>query len=63
MKGMSKTEYKKKVKAAQRTGAASMPEGSKLIRHGACEWAVIDRTGQTVDTASTAETLYYLFEE
>ncbi len=60
---MTKAEFKKKAKAAQRTGAATMPEGSKLIWHSPCEWAVLDRTGQTVDTASTADALYYLFAE
>ena len=31
---MTRTQYKKKVEAARRTGTANMPDGSKLIYHG-----------------------------
>jgi hypothetical protein len=59
---MTISEFKRKAKAARRTGSAAMPEGATLIYHGNGEWAVWDRYGQTVETAWSVEKLYYLFE-
>ena len=62
---MTARQYQEKTKAARKEGSAIMPGGSMLIysgdNFGNAAWAVIDKNGNTVDTAGNENKLKYIF--
>lgn len=59
---MTERQFKIKVEAARKTGRAAMPYDTELIYNGPGFWAVHEKGGQTVDTAFTANQLYYIYK-
>ena len=59
---MTELQFKDKVEAARKTGRATMPNKTELIYNGPGSWAVHEKNGQTVDTAFSAQQLFYIYK-
>ena len=59
---MTVKQYRKAVDIARRYGSAKLKTGCTLYYHGAHEWSINDKDGQTIDTASSPSAFEYLFD-